>query len=67
MRFHFNHADSMYDLRIEPQIQDLSKLWIELEIQHRGSFKGLKELGPRMQAAYDYLFTEVRNFLESPA
>lgn len=67
MRFHFNHGDSMYDLRVEPQIQDLSKLWIELDIQCRGSFKGLKEFGTHMQAAYDYLFNEVRNFLESPA
>lgn len=67
MRFHFNRGDSIYDLRIEPQLQDLSKLWIELDIQYSGAFKGLKEVGPRMQTAYDYLFNEVRNFLESPA
>ncbi len=66
MKFHFNRGDSMYNLRIEPQIQDLSKLWIELDIQFPGAFKGLKEVGSHMQVTYDYLFNEVRNFLESP-
>lgn len=66
MRFHFNRGDSIYDLHIEPQFQDLSKLWIELDIQYPGAFKGLKEIGPRMKAAYDYLVNEVKDFLQSP-
>jgi len=66
MRFHFNQGNSLYDLRIEPQLQNLSRLWIELDIQYPTLFKGLKEIGPHMQIAYDYLFNEVRNFLESP-
>jgi hypothetical protein len=66
MRFHFNRGSSLYDLRIEPQLQNLSRLWIELDIQYPTSFKGVKEVGPHMQTAYDYLFNEVKNFLESP-
>jgi len=67
MRFHFNRADSKCDLHIEPQFQDLSKLHIDVDIQYPGAFKGLKEIGSKMQNAYDYLFNEVRSFLESPA
>ncbi len=66
MRFHFNRGNSLYNLRIEPQLQNLSRLWIELDIQYPTSFKGLKEIGSNMQTAYDYLFNEVRSFLESP-
>lgn len=67
LRFHFNRGTSVYDLRIEPHLQDLSKLWIEIDIQYSGLFTGLKQVGPQIQRAYDYLTTEVRNFLESPA
>jgi len=66
MRFHFNRGNSLYDLRIEPQLQNLSRLGIELDIQYPILFKGLKEVGTNMQTAYDYLFGEVREFLESP-
>jgi len=67
LRFHFKRGNSEYDLRVEPHLQDLSKLWIEVDIQYPGLFKGLKEIGPQIQAAYDYLTGEVKNFLESPA
>jgi hypothetical protein len=66
MRFHFNRTGNMYDLRIEPQLQDLSRLWIELDIQYPRLFKGLKEVGPCLQDDYNYLFNEVGEFLESP-
>ncbi|MFA4835946.1 MAG: hypothetical protein WC749_07765 [Dehalococcoidia bacterium] len=66
MRFRFNRGGSVYDLRIEPQMQDLSKLWIELDVQYPMPFKGLKECGPHIQSTYDYLFSEVSKFLESP-
>ena len=66
-RFHFNRGSSgLYDLRIEPHLQDLSKLSIEIDIQYPGLFSGLKGVGPQIQAAYDYLFSEVKSFLESP-
>ncbi len=65
LRFHFNRGSSVCDLRIEPHLQDLSKLWIEIDIQYPVPFKGLKEVGPQIQAAYDYLGTEVKLFLES--
>ncbi len=56
----------MYDLHIEPHLLDLSKLWIEIDIQYPSLFSGLKQVGPQVQAAYDYLFNDVRRFLESP-
>jgi len=67
LRFHFNRSNSLYDLRIEPQLQDLSKLWIEVDIQYPSPFRGLKEVGPQIQVAYDYLTSDVKHFLESPA
>ena len=67
LRFHFNRGNSLYDLRIEPQLQDLSKLWIEVDIQYPSPFRGLKDVGPQIQAAYDYLGSDVKHFLESPA
>jgi len=67
LRFHFKRGNSEYDLRIEPHLQDLSKLWIEVDIQYPGLFRELKEIGPQIQAAYDYLTGEVKSFLVSPA
>ncbi len=67
LRFHFNRGNSLYNLLIEPHLQDLSKLWIEVDIQYPGPFRGLKDVGPQVQAAYDYLASDVKNFLESPA
>lgn len=66
LRFHFNHGGSLYDLRIEPHLEDLSRLWIEVDIQYPGLFTGLKQVGSQIQAVYDYLFSEVKSFLESP-
>jgi hypothetical protein len=66
LRFHFKRGSSEYDLRIEPHLQDLSKLWIEVDIQYPGVFKGLKEVGPQIEAAYKYLTQDVKRFLESP-
>jgi len=67
LRFHFNRGSSLYNLRIEPHLQDLSKLWIEVDIQYPGPFKGLKDVGEQIQTAYKYLFEDVKHFLESPA
>lgn len=67
LRFHFNRSSSMYDLHIQPYLQDLSKLYIDVDIQYPGPFNGLEQVGPRIQAAYTYLFGEVQRFLESPA
>lgn len=67
LRFHFKRERSVYDLHIEPHLADLSKLWIELDIQYPTLFTGLKEVGPSIQATYDYLVNEVKHFLESPA
>jgi hypothetical protein len=66
LRFHFNRGTSTDDLHIEPYLQDLSKLWIDIDIQYPGLFTGLGQVGPQIQRAYDYLTTEVRSFLQSP-
>jgi len=67
LRFHFNRGSSLYDLHIEPFLQDLSKLYIDVDIRYPGAFNGLEQVGPRIQAAYSYLFDEVQRFLESAA
>lgn len=66
LKFHFNRSSSLFNLLIEPQLIDLSKLWIEVDIQYPGMFKGFKEVSSQIQATYDYLTNEVKHFLESP-
>lgn len=66
LKFHFNRGSSLYNLLIEPQLLDLSKLWIEVDIQYPGMFKGFKDVGSQIQATYDYLTNEVKRFLETP-
>jgi len=66
LRFHFKRGNSEYDLRIEPHLQDLSKLWIEVDIQYPGVFKELKEVGSQIEVAFEYLTQDVKRFLESP-
>ena len=67
LRFHFNRVSSIYDLHIEPDLQDLSKLYIDIDIQYPGPFTGLEQVGSHIQASYDYLYGEVQRFLESSA
>ncbi len=67
LRFHFKRERSVYDLRIEPNFTDLSKLLIDINIQYPSIFNGLKDVGPYVQASYNYLVNEIKRFLESPA
>lgn len=57
--------DGIHDLRIEPFFNDLSQLYVELDVQHPYPFKDVSSVEPRIDAAYNYLFQEVKGFLAS--
>ena len=59
------HQDGVHELKIEPFFNDLSQLYVELDVQHPSPFNDLSVVEPRMDAAYDYLFREVQGFLET--
>ena len=59
------HQDGVHELKIEPFFNDLSQLYIELDVQHPTPFNDLGVVEPKMDAAYDYLFREVQGFLET--
>ena len=59
------HQDGVHELRIEPFFNDISQLYVELDVQHPSPFNDLSLVEPRMDAAYDYLFREVQGFLET--
>jgi hypothetical protein len=48
--------DGIHDLRIEPFFNDLSQLYVELDVQHPFPFGDLGLVEPRIEAAYGYLF-----------
>ncbi len=59
------HQDGVHELKVEPFFGDLNQLYVELDVQHPATFNDLKIVEPRMDAAYDYLFREVKGFLET--
>lgn len=59
------HQDGVHELKIEPFFNDLSQLYVELDVQHPTPFNDLGMVEPKMDAAYDYLFREVQGFLET--
>jgi len=59
------HQDGVHELKIEPFFNDLSQLYVELDVQHPSPFNDLSLIEARMDAAYDYLFREVAGFLET--
>ncbi len=59
------HQDGVHELKIEPFFNDLSQLYVELDVQHPNPFTDLSVVEPKMDAAYDYLFREVQGFLET--
>jgi len=65
LRFHFNTAESYWDLRIEPLFQDMTKLYIEIDKHYKQPFRGVDGVENKIQSVRDYIFTEVRNLLQS--
>jgi len=57
--------DGLINLHIEPLFNDTSELYIDLDIQYSEPFIGLDSVGPKMDAAYEYLFGSVLGFLKS--
>lgn len=57
------HQDGVHELKIEPFFSDPSQLYVELDIQHPRPFDGLGEIEGKMDAAYNYVFTNVKDFL----
>ena len=57
------HRDGVHELKIEPFFNDTSQLYVELDVQHPAPFTGLDGLEAKFDAAYDYLFGDVRSFL----
>jgi hypothetical protein len=59
------HLDGVHEVKIEPFFNDLSQLYVELDVQHPIPFSDIALIEPKMDAAYDYLFREVQGFLET--
>ncbi len=59
------HQDGVHELKIEPFFKEPKQLYVELDVQHPTPFKELDYVEPKMDAAYDYLFREVKGFLET--
>jgi len=59
------HLDGVHEIKIEPFFNDLSQLYVELDVQHPAPFFKISSIEPKMDAAYDYLFREVQGFLET--
>jgi len=59
------HQDGVHELKIEPFFNDLKQLYVELDVQHPTPFKEISYIESKMDAAYDYLFREVKGFLET--
>lgn len=65
LRFHFKTPESYWDLRVEPLFQDLTKLYIEMDRHYMQPFQSVNNVGNWIQLARNYIFSEVRNLLES--
>ena len=59
------HQDGVHELKIEPFFSDIKQLYVELDVQHATPFNDISFIEPKMDAAYDYLFREVKGFLET--
>ena len=59
------HRDGIHEVRIEPFFNDLSQLYVEVDVQHPTPFKSLSEVETKMEAVYNYMFGEVARFIGS--
>ena len=57
------HQNGVHELKIEPFFNDPTQIYIELDVQHTNPFNDLSSIEPKMDAAYNYLFGEVKDFL----
>jgi len=59
------HQNGVHDVRIEPFYNDTSQLYVELDVQHPEHFSSLDGVEEKMDAAYNYLFGNLKDFLAS--
>lgn len=59
------HKNGIYELKIEPFFGDLSQIYVELDIQHPEPFLEITSVESKIDGAYNYLFGEVLDFLNS--
>lgn len=59
------HQEGVHEVKVEPFFGDPSQLYVELDVQHTTPFVGLDGVEGKMDAAYNYLFGNVKNFLAS--
>lgn len=57
------HNNGAHDLKIEPFFGDLTKLFIELDVQHHEPFAALPPLEEKMNSAFRFLNEDVRAML----
>ncbi|MEN6371090.1 MAG: hypothetical protein ABFD64_03670 [Armatimonadota bacterium] len=59
------HHEGIHEIKIEPFFNDLSQIYVELDVQHPEPFTDLSDVERKMESAYNYLFGEVKDFLAS--
>lgn len=59
------HQDGIHELKIEPFFNDPSQLFLELDVQHPEPFTDLNGIEGRMDAAYSFVFGQLKRFLAS--
>lgn len=59
------HQDGVRDLRIEPLFNDTSQLYVELDTQYGEPFTGLSDIDARLEDAYTFMFSNVKDFIGS--
>mgnify|MGYP001070301963 CR=1 FL=1 len=59
------HQQGICELKIEPFFNDTSQLYVELDVQYPEPFAGLAGIEEKMDAAYNYMFDNVKNFIAS--
>lgn len=59
------HKEGIYEIKIEPLFSDLSQLYIELDVQYPQPFEKLETMSSKMDTAYEYVYGELRSFLQS--
>jgi hypothetical protein len=59
------HQEGIHELKIEPFFNDPSQLFMELDVQHPEPFNDLAGIEKKIDAAYDFVFGPLKNFLVS--
>jgi hypothetical protein len=60
------HRDGgIHELKVEPFFNDLSQLYVELDVQYPAPFNDITLVEQRIGDAYDYLFGPVKEFIAS--